>query len=130
MEDRFQFRVWCNRFKRYVPPHKVRINPKTGEVHGVHSNGNVSEWQLEQCTGLKDKNGKLIFEGDVCVYDDGDGWEIGKGVVVFKDFFAFEHDGLMYPCIDGRITRVIGNIHDNQELLETLDGRMWCKSSI
>ena len=70
-----------------------------------------------QFTGLTDKNGKKIFEGDiisglgntyVCKWDEGN--------VEFTVFDSKESFGLAYaayPCME-----VVGNIHDNPELLK------------
>lgn len=76
--------------------------------------------ELMQFTGLKDKNGKDIYEGDIVDISDGDGWNIGRGMVIFKDAkFQIEYlDGCGFDDIDGRVEEVIGNIYENPELLE------------
>ncbi len=75
---------------------------------------------IGQCTGLKDKNGKLIFEGDVLrkkIYNTAFGnpcrevfymennaqWDMPRGRNDLLDISEYE---------------IIGNIHDNPELLE------------
>lgn len=78
---------------------------------------------LEQSTGLKDKNGKEIFEGDIVEYHH---LGIVKAVVVYKngswylDNIAQENqlDLLWTEC---ELGEVIGNIHENPELLEVED---------
>lgn len=75
-----------------------------------------------QYTGLKDKNGVKIFEGDVVGYLNS--IESGNGVVIF-DACAFlfnwididETDSLLRYFQCSKELEVIGNIHDNPELM-------------
>lgn len=77
---------------------------------------------IEQYTGLIDKNGKKIFEGDIMSYISGDG-DIRYLEVAFKDgYFCYieegnEWDNMLY-CLDLLNAVVAGNMHDNPELLE------------
>ncbi len=75
-----------------------------------------------QYTGLTDKNGKMIFEGDIIRnIDNGDigviRWYIEHGAFVIRRI----SDNQIFWLFDNNFSKIeiIGNIHDNPELLET-----------
>jgi len=101
------------------------------EINSIHHSGILqivieeekNDWMvmpgdyiLMQYTGLRDKNGKEIHEGDVLSYELKQGWEI------------FFEDGCYYMMCDGhsfllekaraQISEIIGNIHENPELIK------------
>lgn len=68
---------------------------------------------VEQYTGFLDMNGKRIFEGDI-VGVDGKFYE----VLIEKGCWMIAADGGDFLATNNDEIEVIGNIHDNKELLK------------
>ena len=77
----------------------------------------IDDLIIEQFTGLKDKNGTEIYEGDILIDDTGE--PIEYCVVRFSEGgFIGECAGVSEPLFELTSLEVVGNIHENPELLE------------
>lgn len=95
--------------KDEVTPNECWICGMRGEKDLI-----VSE-TIGQYTGLCDKNGKEVFEGDIARVFDG---EYINGVVGYSlehGVFTIDNTSLLYWLPD---VKIIGNVYDNPELLE------------
>lgn len=77
---------------------------------------------VEQYTGLKDKNGKEIYGGDIISFENEKGlarvlWLDGKAMFGLKWLDCGVEDELDYWIVCRGPVEVIGNIHENPELL-------------
>lgn len=93
------------------------LDDKTNRISGT----DVDPSTLGECTGLRDKNGKLIFEGDIISFV-----EIPEKYYVAKwdkenACFYFDRDVYVKACFAPQHGIIVGNIHDNPELLEGAD---------
>ena len=88
-----------------------------------HRNGEIYEIDpstVSSCTGLRDKNGKFIFEGDIVRFED---WKY-RIFYNLRSGFMIERMSLpIHVCPLGEYLtelffEIIGNVHDNPELLE------------
>lgn len=81
----------------------------------------VAQATICQCTGLKDKNGNLIWENDVVSYCDCTkedyviAWEQNKACFEYQEYSC---SMMNFDELSGCEVEVIGNIFDNPELLE------------
>ena len=132
MQDRFKFKLWDKTQKRIILPLSFSINA-TGEIKILNDFGSTkwfdyeNDYVLIQCTGLRDKNGKLIYEGDIVKFnydtdeiiavvswDDNDG-QIGyylNTTDYLKDKYVTDYDFYKNDY------EILGNIYENPELLK------------
>jgi hypothetical protein len=112
--DRFRFRVWDENRKIYPIPTDFLID-YDGNLWEQCTPIDNSDNHLiiEQCTGLKDKNGKLIYEGDVLL---GNTKNFIIKIIYHKGQFAWMRIAgtaqLMYAEELSYYYSVIGNIHE------------------
>ena len=100
---------------------KVKIRHLRGTTHMTVPFDDV---ELMQSTGLFDKNGVEIFEGDVVSFSIDNGWDYvvsENGLIIYWDgCYQILENGIRYrinQCLEEDI-EVIGNIYENPELLE------------
>lgn len=141
MQSRFKFRVWSGKENKYLTNDDIwklsdalvedvwgllgEIEDPTTEYNKQH----LKDYRLifEQCTGLRDKNGKLIYEGDILATSTN-----SQSYGCYKVFFQKDECSFKVISCDGSYDyaiplnvltekndfQIIGNIHENPELLE------------
>lgn len=160
MQDRFRVRVWNKKEKEMIYNAEFAYDGMNynleGELIGPNRNDghicclaeylNDSNYESMQCTGLKDKNGKLIYEGDIIRVQ-----YIGAQIPLFSRQFSnlpkdeifaiiYDHDWHKFRCenpnykktceihsldldaiqinTENKQYEIIGNIYQNLELIE------------
>ena len=115
MNDRLKIRVWDKVYEIYWTEEEVYENI---QWLLYPDNDNINNVVIEQCTGVHDKNGKLIYEGDLlrlsiyeCVQD-----ELFAVEDLRSFFFLLDKE---YPFdVTNNDWEVVGNIHENKDLLK------------
>lgn len=132
MNDRFKFRIYDLEQKHYL---RVIQDETTGAegfaaFYGKYNNickpmsfflcHDTDRWDIEQCTGLKDKNGNLIYEGDLIKSPNNSYMlEVVRmpngvyGCKVCKISPVWEMN--LYSLINAYDVEIIGNIHKQAE---------------
>lgn len=141
MQDRFNFRFWSKKEKKMYYDLLLFF-----DYMDCMNDTNLIPMQ---CTGLRDKNGKLIYEGDIIEVQ-----YIGAQIALFRneysdqpknERFAVIYDDIFhqYCCInyeyrktcevhsldfykiqintENKLYEVIGNVHRNPELLKEIE---------
>jgi uncharacterized phage protein (TIGR01671 family) len=131
MSSEIEFRVWCNNTSEWEKDEilllmdgRIMCNSAFRGYYEVRKDTHI----LEQYTGLKDKNGVKIFEGDVIqeeteryysvFWNKGENrWSMSKYCGIHGGSGIFSDE--VWCLCNGRFEyEIIGNIHENPELLK------------
>jgi len=124
MKDRFKFRIPMFTDKGNFQEFQYLELGEQEECTLCGYNG-----EPQQCTGLKDKNGKLIYEGDIVKNNQNSLYSVEFEEFAHQTKFCLKRVETpdYYPHIstwqgigykDQKNFEVIGNIYENPELLE------------
>lgn len=124
-----KFRVWSEEDKEYRTDCDVfrLLHGKTGCPATIY-NDEGDKFIIEQYTGLKDKNGKEIYEGDIIQEEIDFNSKMIDGVFTYAvewdmDTLCYSLRGSSNSIHDelwevNASVEIIGNIHENPELLK------------
>lgn len=122
MQREIRFRAWDAKRSEMFIPYELTFTKRGLHARGGQYAGTKEDFILMQFTGLKDKNGKEIYEGDLLrekndpdvarvIYQDGAYWFCYDKKNLFTYDWAKDNDAW------GNLI-VVGNIYENPELLK------------
>lgn len=141
MQDRFKYRFWDKKNNLMINPSEQLSNVEYTKLEKMYLK---DEWyitpeitltdslnyfdnrpfEIMQCTGLKDKNDKLIYEGDIVKISPSGFFDNDRDIfyIKFTDGYRLAYqDWQTLDTIGGfsnKLFEIIGNIYETPELLK------------
>ena len=124
-----KFRAWDKEFKEMVQVNALVFDDQV--IKATYQNGNIVKedvkyYELMESTGLHDKNGKEIFEGDILAFETDEGilnvniyWNSKHALFMFKSE-KYKEEELLAELVENNTYpfEIAGNIYENPELME------------
>lgn len=119
MQDRFKFRFWDKKTKTMEKTPMVELRYRIA-LDDIFDDDRVI---FMQCTGIKDKHGKLIYEGDIVYKKGSKDWQKNKlySQIVYDNMYGHfnlsDENGIHNIPMNRENIEVVGNIYENPELI-------------
>jgi len=120
MENRFKFRVWSVKYRKFVDCYCMdNLSLQVCINHDFQMATQQNQMIIQQCLGLKDVKGKCVYEGDIIKTPQGNCLKIVWGdygsfhTVSMDEFeeilYLYELEYAIEQC------EIIGNIYEEQK---------------
>lgn len=129
MNREIKFRAWNDHKKEWYAPELIKVSLDfsmiglcCGPDHGYIFEDTTS-WKviIQQYTGLKDKNGKEIYEGDILKLNELN-FEVmyvdGQYIATCPYYNKYHWPKFEHFAREARCSEVVGNVFENRELLK------------
>lgn len=119
-----KFRAWLKEEYKMTDVREITFfNDEVQMISDVEGFYAYDEFELMQSTGLKDKNGREIFEGDIIKFSIDNGFDYGNdeiGIVRYQlGTFRADVFQLSYLLECGEV-KIIGNVYEIEDLQDLL----------
>ena len=123
-----KFRIWDKANEEYMRLGATGLDARNGDVIDYYNEGNrlggPEEYDVEQYTGFKDKDGEAEMYNQVVWFSQVGGFRVApnrRAVELLKELapeYLTEGEAVGWGVTDG--LEVVGNVHENKELLGEL----------
>lgn len=116
-----KFRAWWKDTKRFLDGDEWYMTCSGAKhLHYASIPYSDDDFIVEQYTGLKDKNGKEIYEGDIAQDSKGEKCRVewNESEAHFGLYTGKQMELTDFIWIRGEDLEIVGNIHENPDLLE------------